>query len=285
MNLNGVEYYYVRNAQGDIIGLIDKNGNEVVTYSYDSWGKLISIDGTLKDTVGVKNPYRYRGYRYDSETGLYYLQSRYYNPEWGRFINADGIIGQTGNLLGHNMFSYCRNNPVNLSDPTGLFPKFPKILKNIVKAIIYVADKIASAFNEVWGTFSQVKSWFSWGVMKNKTSDDIKQTKINHTENVVNIGSNGGITDKSTNEKVKVNKIQNVNVNNDKYFKECIHDYELMQELNLIRENTDWEGLSSQEQDALTENFRMWDIQNTIIRYGTGKCAELAEEGMQTVAP
>jgi RHS repeat-associated protein len=119
MNLNGIEYYYIRNAQGDIIGLYDKNGIQVVSYIYDSWGKLISIDGSLKDTVGVKNPYRYRGYRYDSETGLYYLQSRYYNPEWGRFINADGIAGQIGELLGHNVFNYCKNDPVNLQDPSG----------------------------------------------------------------------------------------------------------------------------------------------------------------------
>ena len=65
MNLNGEEYYYIRNAQGDIIGLFDKTGTKVVGYVYDSWGRLISITGTLKDTVGAKNPYRYRGYRYD----------------------------------------------------------------------------------------------------------------------------------------------------------------------------------------------------------------------------
>ncbi len=113
------EYYYIRNLQGDIIGLIDKTGTQVVTYNYDSWGKLISIEGSLKDSVGVKNPYRYRGYRYDNETGMYYLQSRYYNPEWGRFINADGLIGQTGELLVHNMFSYCKNNPINRQDTNG----------------------------------------------------------------------------------------------------------------------------------------------------------------------
>ncbi|MEG0772707.1 RHS repeat-associated core domain-containing protein [Clostridium sp.] len=79
----------------------------------------MSIEGTLKDSVGVKNPYRYRGYRYDTETGLYYLQSRYYNPEWGRFINADALIGQTGELLGHNMFAYTKNNPVNFKDDSG----------------------------------------------------------------------------------------------------------------------------------------------------------------------
>ena len=119
MNLNGVEYYYIRNVQGDIIGLFDKTGAQVVSYSYDSWGKLISIDGSLKDSVGVKNSYRYRGYRYDTETGLYYLQSRYYNAEWGRFINADGILGRTGQLLSHNVFCYCNNDPVNNKDDNG----------------------------------------------------------------------------------------------------------------------------------------------------------------------
>lgn len=67
-------------------------------------------------SVGYKNPYSDRGYRYDTETGLYYLQSRYYKPEWGRFINADALIAQTGELLGHNMVAYTRNNPVNMSD-------------------------------------------------------------------------------------------------------------------------------------------------------------------------
>ena len=112
MNLNGTEYYYIKNVQGDIIGLYDASGTEVVAYTYDTWGKLIAIDGSLKDTVGVKNPYRYRGYRYDAETGLYYLQSRYYNAELGRFINADAIV--TG-----NEFGYCENNPVMFSDSTG----------------------------------------------------------------------------------------------------------------------------------------------------------------------
>jgi RHS repeat-associated protein len=119
MNLNGVEYYYIRNNQGDIIGLHDSTGAEVVSYSYDSWGKLISTTGTLASTVGVKNPYRYRGYRYDTETSLYYLQSRYYNADWGRFVNVDALIGETGELLSHNMFAYCQGNPINYSDPTG----------------------------------------------------------------------------------------------------------------------------------------------------------------------
>ena len=127
MNLNGVEYYYIRNTQGDIIGLFDKTGVQVVSYTYDTWGKLISTTGTLASTVGAKNPYRYRGYRYDAETGLYYLQSRYYNADWGRFINANGVIGQTGEILGHNLFSYCKNNPVNMHDDAGFKPAFDSV--------------------------------------------------------------------------------------------------------------------------------------------------------------
>ncbi|WP_084133378.1 RHS repeat domain-containing protein [Clostridium grantii] len=119
MDLNGTEYYYIRNAQGDIIGLFDKNGTTVVQYTYDSWGKLISTTGSLASTVGAKNPYRYRGYRYDSETGLYYLQSRYYNPEFCRMLNADALAGNVGDLLSHNIFMYSKNNPVNMSDPSG----------------------------------------------------------------------------------------------------------------------------------------------------------------------
>ncbi len=142
MNLNGVEYYYIRNAQGDIIGLFDKTGAQVVSYTYDTWGKLISIkdkDGkdvtTDTTNVGYKNPYRYRGYRYDSETGLYYLNSRYYSPEWGRFVNADVAGGKVGTLLSHNVFAYCMNNPVNMDDPSGNWPKWSKLKKCIMPAL------------------------------------------------------------------------------------------------------------------------------------------------------
>ena len=129
MNLDGVEYYYIRNGQNDIIGLYDEDGVQVAAYTYDTWGKLISIknennvDVTNDDTsVGYKNPYRYRGYRYDSETGLYYLQSRYYNPDWIKFINADSIIGISGVLLSHNAFAYCANNSINMIDSEGYLP-------------------------------------------------------------------------------------------------------------------------------------------------------------------
>ena len=116
---DGNTYFYVRNAQGDIIKIVDTSGNVVVEYAYDAWGKPMGVTGSMAATLGVDNPFRYRGYYYDTETGLYYLNQRYYNPEWGRFVNADNVIGVTGKLLSHNMFAYCNNNPVMMSDPSG----------------------------------------------------------------------------------------------------------------------------------------------------------------------
>ena len=119
VNYNGTYYYYVRNGQNDVIRLIDGNNNTVVEYSYDSWGRQISCTGTLATTLGVQNPFRYRGYIYDTETGLYYLQTRYYDPEVGRFINADIYVSTGQGLLGHNMYAYCGNNPISYVDISG----------------------------------------------------------------------------------------------------------------------------------------------------------------------
>lgn len=77
------------------------------------------VNGSLASTLRAMNPLRYRGYVYDTETGLYYLNSRYYNPVWGRFINADNQITTGSDLTGTNLFAYCGNNPVNRTDPTG----------------------------------------------------------------------------------------------------------------------------------------------------------------------
>ena len=136
--LNGTEYIYVKNAQGDITGIIDKGGKQVVSYTYDAWGKVESISGSGAETVGKLNPMRYRGYYEDTETGLYYLQSRYYNAVMSRFLNADEplMIGlSASNSIGANLFAYCRNNPVMNSDPTGYF--YIKI-KDMAKFIVYI---------------------------------------------------------------------------------------------------------------------------------------------------
>ena len=121
---NGEKYYYIRNLQNDIVAIYDSNANQVVSYQYDSWGKLLSIDGSAKDTIGVLNPFRYRGYYYDTESGFYYLNSRYYDPGVGRFLNADSVIPDVGgNIKGYNVFVYCINDPTNMVDSSGFYPK------------------------------------------------------------------------------------------------------------------------------------------------------------------
>ena len=112
VEFNGTKYGYLYNLQGDVIGLIDSANTEVVKYTYDAWGKPLSVTGSLANTIGYYNPFRYRGYVYDVETGLYYLRSRYYNPSWGRFVNAD-------TLFNNNLYSYCNNRPAIMADSKG----------------------------------------------------------------------------------------------------------------------------------------------------------------------
>ena len=115
-------YYYMYNVQGDVVGLVDaETGSIVATYEYDAWGKCTAVTNATGSTVGNDNPFRYRGYYFDSETGYYYLNSRYYSPEFGRFINADNIVDNRG-LNTQNLFAYCGNNPVNCNDISGNIP-------------------------------------------------------------------------------------------------------------------------------------------------------------------
>ena len=147
MKYNNTLYYYVLNAQGDVVRIVNSSRSVVASYTYDPWGKIISSSGTLADI----NPLRYRGYYYDAETGFYYLQSRYYDPEIGRFINADSYAStDMVGLLSTNMFSYCENNPVMRVDPTG---KFWDILDCFMAALS-------------WEEFVSNPSWagFGWAV-------------------------------------------------------------------------------------------------------------------------
>lgn len=140
VNFNGTYYYYVRNGQGDIVKLIDNSGATVVEYAYDSWGKQLSCTGSLAGTLGTQNPFRYRGYIYDTETGLYYLQTRYYDPEVGRFINADIYVSTGQSVLGNNMYLYCGNNPVTRADDEGDFWNI--VVGAVVGAVFSVAAQV-----------------------------------------------------------------------------------------------------------------------------------------------
>ena len=127
------------------MGIVDSNGTEVVKYSYDVWGlPMFATEGSMASTLGKANPFRYRGYVYDEETGLYYLRSRYYNPEWGRFLNADVVLG-TDDLVSHNVYVYCRNNPIDQIDESGLWGDWIGALATVAVAVVVAAAVIAAA--------------------------------------------------------------------------------------------------------------------------------------------
>ncbi len=117
---NGVPYYFLKNFQGDVIAVVDSNEKTIANYTYDAWGKVVSVSGEKLDVANI-NPFRYRGYYYDRETRMYYLQSRYYDPETGRFVNADvtNYILNTHSTVSSNLFTYCGNTPVNGVDMFG----------------------------------------------------------------------------------------------------------------------------------------------------------------------
>ena len=119
VDFNGTPYTYLHNLQGDVVGILDNGDNLVVKYKYDAWGRSISITGSLADTLGKRNPFRYRGYVYDTESGMYYLRSRYYDINTSRFINSDSFIGATAQMLGHNTYAYCFCSPILFVDQNG----------------------------------------------------------------------------------------------------------------------------------------------------------------------
>ena len=143
-------YYYLFNAQGDVIGIVDSTGVQVVSYEYGAWGDVTSITGSLAQTIGEKNPIRYRGYYYDTETGFYYLQSRYYDPEVLRFINADSVTDGGAGVLGYNIFIYAANNPINNFDSSGhwiIKNAIKWVTKNVVKPVVKRVQKTLSKVN------------------------------------------------------------------------------------------------------------------------------------------
>jgi len=147
VSCNGTMYYYIKDLQGDITEIVDKDGNSVAEYAYDAWGNMLNEDnGTL--TVGKLNPFRYRSYVYDEETGLYYLQSRYYDPLTGRFLNADVYCDtESGTPLSTNMFAYCENNAIDNVDYSGNSPKSKNIISNSYSGSTKSGFKITSKIN------------------------------------------------------------------------------------------------------------------------------------------
>ena len=138
-------YLYRKNLQGDVIGVYDESGTLLVSYTYDAWGnQTVTYSNGGASTAARYNPFRYRGYFYDTETGLYYLNSRYYDPETGRFINADAYISTGQGLTGNNMFAYCGNDPINRKDLNGQGWITALIITAVVIVVATVSVKIGA---------------------------------------------------------------------------------------------------------------------------------------------
>ncbi len=183
--INNQNYYYKKNLQGDIIGIYDNNMNQIVKYEYDAWGEhkiyylhnnqFVDIDSENTYTensntlyIALKNPFRYRSYYYDLETGLYYLNSRYYDPELGRFVNVDGInYLDTNNINGLNLYAYCLNNPIMLTDSQGtgwLTDAWNNIKNFFVKSWEVIVGTLTSAALVIGGIALTI---FSTGFLAN----------------------------------------------------------------------------------------------------------------------
>lgn len=162
---DGKTYLYAKNLQGDIVAIVNEAGEVEVRYQYGPWGEVDGNDAvTGNHELAELNPFTYRGYQYDQETGLYYLQSRYYNPEWKRFLNADVYTDTCIGILGSNMFDYCNNNPIFYYDPEGKAPT----------VIIYYDD------------FTEQANYMKKNGYKNKNVYMYKVTKIKDFINVWN---------------------------------------------------------------------------------------------------
>lgn len=136
-------YWFEKNLQGDIVAVYDEDGTKLVTYTYDAWGNCtVSYPNNGSSSTAIYNPFRYRGYYLDTETGFYYLNSRYYDPAIGRFLNADIYISTGQGILGTNMFAYCGNNPINRVDYTG--EAFSDILNFIKTSVSEIGKTMGS---------------------------------------------------------------------------------------------------------------------------------------------
>ena len=144
-------YLYRTNIQGDVVGVYSTDGTLLVSYVYDAWGNFQEITHTSSQDTAIASslPFHYRSYYYDAETNLYYLNTRYYDPQIGRFINADDIsyLGANGDLEGYNLYAYCSNNPVMGYDPMGTW-NWRNFWDGVVTAVSVVAGVVVASITD-----------------------------------------------------------------------------------------------------------------------------------------
>ena len=155
---NSTPYYFLKNLQGDVIAICDENGETKARYMYDAWGNCVILSDNSNCSIANINPFRYRGYYYDAEIGMYYLQSRYYNPTLGRFVNGDEVLFSclSQPATGLNTFVYCQNNCINMTDKTGYIAGYDDAAV-VVAALIVLCAIIAVLIVKL--AISLVKEW------------------------------------------------------------------------------------------------------------------------------
>ena len=167
-NYNDTPYFYMRNLQGDVVAITDADGTLVAEYTYDAWGNVTAFSGAM----ATINPIRYRGYYQDPVTGWYFLQSRYYNPDWRRFLNSDALFVAGDAISGSNMYAYCNGTPVMFADSNGMKPvsllvrlaqklgeKSPKLYnlgEGYNQAAGKVSQKVSAPIGHVMGPVAEV---------------------------------------------------------------------------------------------------------------------------------
>lgn len=168
-----MQMLFVRNLQGDIIAVVNADGEVLVNFTYDAWGNVESTvsegqEEGLATLIPLFCPLTYRGYNYDFTTGLYYLQSRYYNPEWGRFMNVDDtsiLLATQGETHNANLFAYCSNNPVNRADYTGKL--FENLTDNFLSSFVDLVEIIA---NDYYVGRGPKNGFIEWEIVPGKTN-------------------------------------------------------------------------------------------------------------------
>lgn len=175
-------YFYVRDTLENVLGIVDSTGNLVVQYAYNAWGKNLGITGTLATTIGAYNPIRYKGYHFDSDTGMYYCHTRYYVPDWCRWLCVDNAMFlDVESINGCNLFAYCANSPINRIDASGTFD-WRKLLTGLSIAFAVVIGVIATVSSG--GILGAAVAGAAFGFATSATSNVIEQSKLKGWDNI-----------------------------------------------------------------------------------------------------